>query len=395
MAFIPSSATTASTATLRQRTLAKMEHEAVARECLPVLLELHASGALSSETLYDELAAAAPTAADVDGVAVSECHEVQRLWGGMGAVLELTLRTATGAAAPLILKRVELPALGCTSVGDRRKEASYVVEQAFYERGHAAALRALGADVPLPLLTRREGRTMTTAMTKLSGAAAGGLGEAQCQAVMRWMARLHARYWGAARADAAVAGGGLQAQGSYWYLETRRDEWDRMSGRGWEGRLKRAAAGIDAALKAASMQGVVHGDAKAANMLFRPDGEVQMYDFQYVGKAPPAKDLAYVVMCAATTAEEGATRALLRYYLAQLSPLLEAQGDAPPPFEALWDAYLLSVADLGRWMAGWGWWGNRGMDEIIQGVLDRLDGGQALASEEQYADAARREFGHI
>ena len=68
---------------------------------------------------------------------------------------------------------------------------------------------------------------------------------------------------------------------------------------------------------------------------------------------------------------------------------------SPPPFEALWDAYLLSVADLGRWMAGWGWWGNRGMDEIIQGVLDRLDGGQALASEEQYADAARREFGHI
>ena len=153
------------------------------QECLPALLALHADDAIKSETLYDELAL---VASDAEAAAsCTSCRKIQALWGGMGAVYEIEL-TATSAAhgraagrkstAPIILKRVELPNSACTSVGDRRKAASYEVEHAFYERGHAAELRALGADVPLPLHVCRteHNRFMTLAMTKLSGTPAGG-----------------------------------------------------------------------------------------------------------------------------------------------------------------------------------------------------------------------------
>ena len=62
------------------------------------------------------------------------------------------------------------------------------------------------------------------------------------------LARLHACFYGS-RADEAVAGG-LQAQGTMSYLDTRKDEFDSMPTRGWEGRLRLAARAIDERLKA-------------------------------------------------------------------------------------------------------------------------------------------------
>ena len=59
--------------------------------------------------------------------------------------------------------------------------------------------------------------------------------------------------------------------------------------------------------------------------------------------------------------------------------------------ENLQDSLDLAACDLGRWMSGWGWWGHDLQPWIVR-VLRRLDGGQALASEEHYVDAVRREF---
>ena len=116
---------------------------------------------------------------------------------------------------------------------------------------------------------------------------------------------MHALYWGDARADAAVASG-LNPQGTYWYLDTRPDEYNKMPTDGWEGRLKLAAKAIDERLKDDPHQTIVHGDAKNANMYFNPGGggdetpRVSVYDFQYCGKANPMKDLAYLVTCSAS-----------------------------------------------------------------------------------------------
>ena len=133
----------------------------------------------------------------------------------------------------------------------------------------------------------------------------GSTAAADLKAAIDWLATMHALYWGDARADAAVASG-LNPQGTYWYLDTRPDEYDKMPTDGWEGRLKLAAKAIDERLKADPHQTIVHGDAKNANMYFNPGAggdetpRVSVYDFQYCGKANPMKDLAYLVTCSAS-----------------------------------------------------------------------------------------------
>lgn len=311
---------------------------------------------------------------------------VARLWGGMGSVFEITVTTTTGSTVTIVAKRIKLPHR-CTSVSDKRKKDSYDVEAAFYRNGHAEQLICAGCRVPFPLFVENSrGDGLTICMSKLEGKA-GWMDELQTKAVMSWLAGLHATFWGR-RADEAVAAG-LQPQGCYWYLDTRAEEHERMPSGGWEGRLRLAARAIDLRLKADPMQSVCHGDAKDANIFFADGEGALVYDFQYCGKAPPTKDLAYTLTCASNV--PSSEEALLRHYHSELSRRLEAQGDEPPTMEALRTALALSYCDLGRWMSGWGWWGNPIDDKIIA-VLDRLDGGTALQSEQEYMDAVQREF---
>ena len=312
-------------------------------------------------------------------------RSVASLWAGMGSVEEIRAQTAEHGTITFVAKVIRLPQR-CTSVGDQRKADSYDVEAAFYNGGHAAKLISAGCRVPRPLIVER-GTPLVICMTKVPGRADLSMDERQTGAALQWLARLHAAYWGHARADAAVAAG-LQPQGSYWYLDTRADEHSRMPKSGWEGRLRLAARAIDERLKADPFQTVVHGDAKEANMLFE-GGTVGMVDFQYCGKACFAKDLAYCLCCASGVPE--AEERLLQLYLADLTVQLAALGGQPPALPQLQDALALAYCDLGRWMSGWGWWGHDLRERIIR-VLDRLDGGKALPNEEAYSSAVRREF---
>ena len=192
-----------------------------------------------------------------------------------------------------------------------------------------------------------------------------------------------------ARADAAVAAG-AQPQGCYWYLDTRLDEMDSISQRGWTGRLRRAARALDERLKADPNQSCVHGDCKSANMLW--DGEqLAMCDFQYFGKACPMKDMAYLLCCAAA---DGAAHeaAHLQAYLRVLNPILAARGEAPPSLDSLVSALDVAYADLCRWMCGWGMWGDSFLVPRVQATLERLDGGVDLGSEEAYREAVATVF---
>lgn len=279
----------------------------------------------------------------------------------------------------------------CDSIGDRRKKDSYDVEAAFYSCGHAESVLDAGAVVPRPLHVEKtnDGRCVTICMTELDGA---GSHRGDAEAFVDWLAKLHARFWGE-RADAAVAAG-LQTQGCYWYLDTRPDEHARMRVGGWMGRLKLAARAIDERLKRDPMQTVCHGDAKGANILYASDecgGALPLvYDFQYCGKACAAKDVAYFVN---VEAGEGEAERLLRTYHAKLCALLRAQGDTPPSLEALRDAHLLALADWRRFAeVGLGGWGDTAANAKVQALLDRLDGGAPLPSEQAYIDAMRAEF---
>jgi len=77
----------------------------------------------------------------------------------------------------------------------------------------------------------------------------------------------------------------------------------------------------------------------------------------------------------------------LRFYHGELVTLLEAQGDAPVPFEKLFEIYRLSVVDYHRWIEGGFAWGNmRLIRAHTQAFLEALGDYKALKSEAEYRD---------
>lgn len=330
-----------------------------------------------------------PAIAAVEGVTV---QHMQGLWTGMGAIDELVVEGSGGARCSVVVKHIGTPK-DLDNFEYKRDHDSYHVEACFYERGHADRLCAAGAPCPrMLLMDRKTAGVLRICMTKLTGEDFSGASEVQVRSALEWLAALHAAYWGDARADEAVDSG-LQPQGCYWHFDTRQKEMGEMASDGVDGRHKLAAAGLDARLKADAMQTVCHGDPKAPNIMYSADEGASFFDFQWIGKAPVSKDLAYFMACAASGITEATEEQYLRHYFAKLCALLQAQGDEQPSFESLRDSYALACADLARWMAGWGWWGNKALlKRHVDAVLDRLDGGAALASAEEYR---RRVFQHF
>jgi hypothetical protein len=341
-----------------------------------------AAGSSTEPALAALLSGGGPTSA--------RTRQIQRLWGGMGAVFSVTAQAADGASAELVAKRVALPS-GSLSFGDQRKKDSYECESRFYET-LAPELRAAGCSVPAGLLVeRRDDGAVTILMSKLPGRTCS-MGPAETETAVAFLTQMHGQTWGP-RADAAVASG-VQRQGCYWYLDTRPDEWEGMPETGWEGRLRRAAKALDQRLKDDPHQCIVHGDLKSDNMTFTEDGAVSMCDFQYAGRACPMKDVAYMLCCAASEGcSQAASEKHLERYHSLLSEDLAARGEAPPELESLRAALSLAFADLCRWMAGWGYWGDVSeLQAQVREVLERLDGGTDLGSEEAYVEAVRRAY---
>ncbi|KAG7353016.1 ecdysteroid kinase [Nitzschia inconspicua] len=194
------------------------------------------------------------------------------------------------------------------------------------------------------------------------------------EAAIRSVAKLHAYFWGNEKANAAVAAG-LAQQGTYWYLDTRPDEYDSMSNRGLSGKLKKVAYAIDEALKEHKFQTICHGDLKACNMsLSSNPSYVTFVDFQYLGKACPAKDLAYLFCCGMDVDGdfmERQERGYLQLYIDELS-LNNVGRDKKfplPTLEDLKEALDLAYCDLFRWMLGWGIWGNSFLQERVERLL--------------------------
>lgn len=188
----------------------------------------------------------------------------------------------------------------------------------------------------------------------------------------------------------------LWGSGCYWHLSTRLEELEAIDGS--SGDLQRALAAaahpVDEALRGFGRgrlrYGTLsHGDAKAANFVFGPPGReegaalVAGYDFQYVGGAYGPRDVAYL-LCSSVDeralAAPGGEDALLDHYRSALLLGLKKRGhrtdgdDSDPyPREALVRHFELSLVDLCRFMAGWGWWGaSRWAQKRAREVLARL-----------------------
>jgi hypothetical protein len=264
---------------------------------------------------------------------VKRVEHVQTLWSGYGEIVRVALEG--GIAPTAIVKHVRPPA-SRMSVGDARKRRSYDVELAFY-REYAPRL---DDDCRVArLYTQRVAKDEWWFVLEDLDASGFGLRSdrlygADLDACLAWLARFHARFLGEEPRR-------LWPTGTYWHLATRIDELDAIR----DPEVRASAAAIDARLRAAQYQTIVHGDAKEANFCFARDHRVAAVDFQYAGGGVGVRDVAYLL-----DGEEGkALDTYFRYLRGALGSKVNAGA-----VEAEWRAlYPVAHQDFRRFLAGW------------------------------------------
>jgi len=280
-------------------------------------------------------------------------NRVQSLWSGYGSIDRIGLE---GADLPsVIVKRVE-PDAGShprgwnTKLSHQRKLKSYRVETNWYGRQKEREEPGL-ARIPECLGAKAEGDKVLLVLEDLDASGFAGrrssVTQAEWQACVRWLAVFHGEHLGAPSE-------GLWKSGTYWHLETRPDELDKLD----DLPLKQAASAIDTRLKKGQFQTLVHGDAKLANFCFSDEGsEVAAVDFQYIGGGCGMKDLAYFVgSCFRDEEAEKRESEVLNFYFEKLREYLERTEDkvCPDELEADWrPLYRVAWADFHRFMKGW------------------------------------------
>ncbi|EFJ50549.1 hypothetical protein VOLCADRAFT_88467 [Volvox carteri f. nagariensis] len=190
----------------------------------------------------------------------------------------------------------------------------------------------------------------------------------QVRAVLSWLATYHAYFW------EQPTPAGLQQEGSYWYLDTRREEFERI-GPSW-GALKAVAEQVAEQLKSpgsSEFKTCIHGDMKNENLLFTKDGaRCAAYDFQYTGRSYGVRDVVYLFASSVDSSNLDATEdEYLSYYHSELLDRLILKGE--PGIEAacryrpevMRRHFDLSLLDYVRFMAGWGMWGS-GVDWAVR-----------------------------
>jgi len=221
---------------------------------------------------------------------------LQTLWSGYGSIDRYRLEGA--GLTSVIVKHVSPPTVAQhprgwnTDRSHQRKLKSYRVESTWYQ--NYAHLCDDFCRVPKCHAVERDDNGGDEVVILLEDLDASGF-SARCTAVtsvelsscLVWLAEFHASFMGS-------DGEGLWETGTYWHLETRPDELERLATE--DPALHRIAKLIDQKLKASPFQTLVHGDAKLANFCFSPDAtSVAAVDFQYVGRGCGMKDVAYFI----------------------------------------------------------------------------------------------------
>lgn len=297
-------------------------------------------------------------------VIVSKLRRLSPLWAGYGSVSEgfasvgpkdqkLTQR--------LIVKQVAPPAGAGTS--HERKIRSYQVEAAFYTFIAPSVLEYTSCAIPRPYVVNQDnGGKFLFVLSDLREQhpnSASHLNLKQTKVALEWLARFHAFYW---EKDSAVD---LWPQGSYWYLDTRMEEFNKTA-ESWR-HIKAIAPQVDQKLKQhlvnKQFRTLLHGDFKSENLLFdRDETSCAAYDFQYCGWGYGMRDVVYL-FC--SSVDERVLRnnedGLLHHYLTVLLAQLDRQGVACRySHEVMKQHYELCLLDYVRFLAGWGLWGNVG-----------------------------------
>uniref|UniRef100_UPI00404A05E0 phosphotransferase n=1 Tax=Fulvivirga sp. TaxID=1931237 RepID=UPI00404A05E0 len=298
---------------------------------------------------------------------------VQTLWSGYGEIKRYVL--ADGKYASVIVKHIQLPDQSKhprgwnTPLSHQRKLNSYQVERKWYQQ-YASQTDAF-CKVPKSYHAVEKDAELLLIMEDLdaSGFSIRMSPEEMtldhAKNCLRWLAHFHAKFMG-------VEPNGLWPIGTYWHLDTRPDELEKMGNKP----LKAAAKGIDARLNDATYQTLVHGDAKLANFCFAANGDVAAVDFQYVGRGCGMKDVAYFISsCFDEEDCEKYENELLSSYFNQLQKALDNNTVYQQVNEEWIELYRYAWADFYRFLDGWGpghWKMHDYSKNITQRVIDEL-----------------------
>jgi hypothetical protein len=303
---------------------------------------------------------------------------IQELWSGYGQILRIEL--SGGASDTVVVKHVAMPVENThprgwnSNLSHERKVFSYQVETEWYRTWSSRCDER--CRIPGFLSFARHEENVLLVLEDLDAAGypsrLSGVQRPQLELCLAWLAEFHATFMGEKPA-------GLWETGTYWHLETRPDELDKLD----DLPLKAAAAEIDRRLAAARFQTFVHGDAKLANFCFSETGDqVAALDFQYVGGGCGMKDVAYFIgSCLDERASEAQEESLLNCYFAQLQQALNRRQPEldTEAVEAEWrELFPVAWTDFHRFLKGWcpGHWkinsySERVASEVI-GNLQRL-----------------------
>jgi len=281
-----------------------------------------------------------------------EIEVIQSLWSGYGKISRIELKGSIHQT--LVVKHISLnhaddhPRGWNTNFSHLRKVKSYRVETQFYQQwnqrcnANCRTPKFIGSfikdhnqwiiledlDTEFPL--RKTQITLS-----------------EVKNCLKWLANFHAMFFGESPT-------GLWLQGTYWHLETRPDEFEKIEHQ----KLKANAHLIDKLLKNCRYKTFVHGDAKLANFCFSADGKhIAAVDFQYVGGGCGMKDVAYFLgSCLSSYECELYENELLQFYFSELKSALDSvKPDLD--FDALqreWvELYPVACADFMRFLLGW------------------------------------------
>lgn len=285
----------------------------------------------------------------------SDCSEVeiiQSLWSGYGKISRYQLVNSTFQT--VVVKCISLnksdhhPRAWNTSFSHNRKVKSYEIETVWYQKW--SALCSPKSRIPTFIGSYSMDNNTWIILEDLNPSfplRKHHLNLPEVKVCLKWLANFHITFL----CHQPI---GLWEIGTYWNLQTRPEEFDKINHQ----ELKSKAHRIDQLLNQCRFQTIVHGDAKLANFCFSTNSEnVAAVDFQYVGGGCGIKDVTYFLgSCLTSAACELHQEELLDFYFAELESAFEAKNFSFnfKELEKEWRTmYPIACTDFTRFLLGW------------------------------------------
>jgi hypothetical protein len=283
---------------------------------------------------------------------VEEIEVIQSLWSGYGKISRYKLSDSIDNT--VVVKNISLNQLNehprgwNTDNSHNRKVKSYEVETYWYENWNQ--LSNEHCRTPNFIGSFSEGVDQWIVLEDLKAnfpIQKLALAYSEVKVCLKWLANFHATFLNQKPK-------GLWKIGTYWHLETRPDEFEKIENQ----ELKSKARLIDDLLNNCQYQTIVHGDAKLANFCFSENGEqLAAVDFQYIGGGCGMKDVAYFLgSCLSSSECELYEKELLDFYFSELQISIERtriEIDMNDLIKEWRQMYPVACTDFTRFLLGW------------------------------------------